>query len=143
MSTLTAPHQAGESDLSLTRLNVLRAGYLFVAAGLTVTRWPMLPDAADLPLYEGVTLSMLVAMSLLAWLGLRQPVAMLPVLLFESGWKLLWLAAVALPEAVGGDLDARTTEVLVNCSFVAVVLAVVPWGHVRRSYVRAPGDPWR
>ena len=38
-------------------------------------------------LYEGVTLCLLVAMSLLALLGLRYPVKLLPLLLFESAWS--------------------------------------------------------
>ena len=131
------------AELSVTRLNLMRVGYLFMAAGLAVTRWPRLPEAHDLPLYEGVTLCILVAMSLLALLGLRHPVKLLPVLLFESAWKLIWLGVVALPRAVEGSLDAAATETLFNCSLVVVVLAVVPWGHVWRQYARASGDRWR
>ena len=88
-------------------------------------------------------LCMLTALSLLALLGLRRPVAMLPVLLFESAWKLLWLGLVALPRAMAGDLDAATTELLVNCSLVVVVLVAVPWRHVWRAYVVAPGERWQ
>jgi hypothetical protein len=55
----------------------------------------------------------------------------------------VWLALVALPRAITGDLDAATTDVLVNCSLVVVILAVVPWRHVWRTYVRAPGERWR
>jgi hypothetical protein len=81
--------------------------------------------------------------SLLAFLGLRHPVRPLPLLLFESAWKLLWLALVALPKAVSSDLDAATNAVVVNCSLVVVVLAVTPWAHVWRTYVRGTGDRWR
>ena len=124
--------------LSRTRLHLLRAGYLFVGVGLAVVKWPLLPGVAELPLYEGVVLCMLTAMSLLALLGLRHPVALLPVLVFESLWKLLWLGLVALPRALSGRLDAATTEMLVNCSLVVVVLAVIPWGYVARTYLRGP-----
>ena len=47
-------------------------------------------------MHEDVTLCLLIAMSLLAFLGLRYPVKMLPVLLFEALWKLLWFGVVAL-----------------------------------------------
>lgn len=128
--------------LSLTRLNLMRAGFLFMGLGLVIVKWPLLPDAHTMPLYEGVTLCLLVAMSLLAFLGLRYPVKLLPVLLFETTWKILWLGLVALPRAASGKVDAATSEVIVNCSLVVVIIAVIPWRHVWRSYVRAPGDRW-
>lgn len=140
---VTSASQAVEPSLSVTRLNVVRAGYLFMAVGLTLKKWPLIIGAAERPLYESVTICMLVAMSLLAWLGLRYPVKMLPILIFESAWKLLWLSAVALPTAATHDLDPKTSEVMVNCSLVIVVLAVIPWRYVWRTFVRAPGDRWR
>jgi len=146
MSTLTPVSTGRRSPgpaLSVTRLNVVRFGYLFMALGLTLTRWPRLLDATDRPLYEGVAVCMLVAMSLLAWLGLRHPLELLPILLFEAIWKLLWLGTVALPLAVAGDLDTATWEVMLNCTLVVVVLVVIPWRHVWSTYVRAKGDRWR
>ena len=58
---------------------------------------PLLADARTRPLWESATLCLLVAMSLLAFLGLRDPVKLLPVPLFESVCKLLWLGLVACP----------------------------------------------
>lgn len=142
MSTITSSRPA-PSDLTLTRLHLMRAGYLLMGLGLAIVKWPLLADASDLPLYEGVTLCLLTAMSLLALLGLRHPVTMLPILLFESAWKLLWLALVALPRAMAGEMDAATSEIAVNCSLVVVILAVVPWRHVWRRYVREAGSRWR
>ena len=147
MSIATAAERTSASttavDLSLTRLHLMRAGYLLMGVGLVVVKWPLLPDASALPLFEGVTLCLLTAMSLLAFLGLRYPVKLLPVLLFESAWKLLWLPLVALPNAAAGDLVGATAGVAVNCSLVVVILAVTPWRYVWRTYVRAAGDRWR
>jgi hypothetical protein len=143
MSVTTTAPPTTRAELSRPRLALLRAGYLFMGGGLVLVKWPLLPDAHTLPLYEGVTLCLLTAMSLLALLGLRHPVKLLPVLVLETAWKLLWLSLVALPRASTADLDAATTTVLVNCSLVVVILAVVPWGHVWRTYVRAPGERWR
>ena len=142
MTVLAPPAPSATTELSLTRLHLMRAGYLLMGVGLVLVKWPLLPDAHTLPLYEGVTLCLLTAMSLLAFLGLRYPVKLLPVLLFESAWKLLWLSLVALPTALGGHLDTATTDVVVNCSLVVVILAVTPWGYVWRNYVRASGDRW-
>jgi hypothetical protein len=47
-----------------------------------------------------------------------------------------------LPMAASDDLDPTTSEVMANCSLVVVVLAVIPWRYVWRTYVRAPGDAW-
>lgn len=141
--TVTTPAPLTRADLSVTRLNLMRAGYALMGLGLAIVKWPLLLDAASLPLYEGVTLCLLTAMSLLALLGLRHPVKLLPLLLFESGWKLLWLAVIALPRAMSGDLDAATTETIVSCSLVVVILAVIPWRQAWRSYVTSSGDPWR
>jgi hypothetical protein len=106
-------------------------------------KWPLLPDAHTQPLYEGVTLCLLTAMSLLAFLGLRYPVKLLPLLLFESAWKLLWLTLVALPKAADGGLDAATSDTVFNCSLVVLILAVIPWRYVWRNLVSATGDRWR
>src|SRR6478672_3475936 len=97
----------------------MRGGYLLMGVGLALVTWPLLPDADSLPLYEGVTLCLLTATSLLAFLGLRYPIKLLPLLLFESGWKIRWLALVALPKAVTGDLDAVTSDTVFSCSLVS------------------------
>jgi hypothetical protein len=121
----------------------MRVGYLLMGVGLALVRWPLLPEAHTLPLYEGVTLCLLTALSLLAFLGLRHPVKLLPLLLFETIWKLLWLGLVALPRAVSGTLDAAMTDVVVSCSLVVVIIAATPWRFAWRTYVTAVSDPGR
>lgn len=143
MSVLTTTARPAAPELPLYRLHLMRAGYLLMGAGLAAVKWPLLASADAMPVFEGVVTCMLVALSLLALLGLRYPVRMLPVLVFESAWKLIWLGAVALPRAVAGELDAATQEVLVTSSLVVVVLAVTPWDYVWRQWVRAAGDRWR
>jgi hypothetical protein len=131
-------------ELSLTRLNLMRVGYAFMGIGLAVAKWPLLVSHPDpWPLFEGVVTCILVAMSLVALLGLRHPVRLLPILLFECGWKLLWLSLVAAPQLLAGDMDAATQEVSVNCLLVVVILAVVPWRYVWQQYVAAEGARWR
>ena len=45
--------------------------------------------------------------------------------------------------AVSGGLDTATTQVLVNCSLVIVILAVTPWRYVWRTYAVGAGERWR
>lgn len=131
------------TSLPTYRMNLMRIGYALMAFGLAATKWPVLPTAASLPVYEGVVAVLLTAMSLLALLGLRYPVKLLPLLIFESAWKLIWLAVVALPHMLDGDMSADMNRILVSVLFVVVILAVTPWDYVWKAYVRAPGEPWR
>ena len=68
----TAPRQddrnvtAAATSVSLPRLYLLRLGYLVVAVGLALTKWPLLINHdRPWPLFEGVETCMLVALSLL------------------------------------------------------------------------------
>lgn len=130
--------------MSLPRLYLLRAGYLFVAGGITATQWPLLihHDPAW-PLMDGVKSSMLAAVSVLALLGIRYPLQMLPVLMFEIAWKVIWLAAVFLPLWAAGQLDPATQQVASDCLWVVIVLAAIPWRIVWAQYATNPGDRWR
>jgi hypothetical protein len=141
-----APRPLGDSvaELPLWRLNLMRVGYAFMGIGLAVVRWPdVIAYDRSTPLYEGIVAVLLTAMSLLAFLGLRYPVRLLPILLFECIWKLIWLSVVALPAVVAGDVDEAMSDVIFSCSFVVIILAVTPWGYVWRHYVTATGDAWR
>jgi hypothetical protein len=133
------------APLSVRRLNLMRIGYLFMAVGLVLVKWPLIVNGtvATLPVYEGVVAVILTAMSLLAFLGLRYPVALLPVLMFEVGWKVIWMAVVGIPNLAAGDTNPQFTSVFFNVCFGVVVLAVTPWDYVWKRFVRAPGDPWR
>jgi hypothetical protein len=70
-------------------------------------------------------------------------VRMLPLLLFEVTWKLIWLGVVALPLCVDGQLAGTTREQAGTLLWVVVIIAVVPWRYVVASYVTAPGEQWR
>ena len=143
-TTTAASRHGGDDGLSTRRLNLMRVGYAFMAVGLAIVKWPLFVQGVhSLPLMEGVVACLLTAMSLLVLLGLRYPVKMLPILLFEVAWKLIWFAAVALPLAVSDNLDAAAGELLSSCLFVIVIIAVIPWGYSWRRYVSARGDAWR
>ena len=137
------PPTAAPTSLPTYRLNIMRVGYVVLAVGLALVKWPLIPEAASLPIFEGVVAALLTAMSLLAILGLRYPVQLLPLLIFESAWKLIWLAAVAIPHLTAGTMDAEMGSLLFRNSLVVVILAVTPWDYVWKRYFRAPGDPWR
>jgi hypothetical protein len=131
-------------EVSVSRLNFLRAGYLLIAAGLAATIWPTLVDHdASWPLMNSVVGAMLGAVSLLALLGLRYPLQMLPVMLFELAWKTIWLGLVALPLWTTDQLDARATSTVVDCLVAAVLIPLLPWRYIVERYVWSSGEPWR
>ena len=137
------PTRVEPGPLELWRLNLLRVGYLVVGLGLVMVKWPLLADRGQWELKEGTVNCMLIAMSVLVLLGIRYPLRMLPILVFEVAWKLTWLAAVALPLWLDGDLAGATREQAGTVLWVVIVLAVIPWRHVLATYVLATGDPWR
>ena len=127
----------------LWQVNVLRIGYLVVGVGLAIRKWPLLVTDHSWGLAEGTVVCMLVALSVLALLGLRHPLRMLPILLFEVAWKLTWLALIALPQWLNGTLDGATAAQAGDVLWVVVVLAVIPWRHVLTHYVTARGKSSR
>ena len=143
------PDQSGEggarvsAQVSLWQLNLLRVGYLVMGGGLAVVKWPLLFDHGPWELKAGTVQCMLVAMSVLALLGLRYPLRMLPILLFEVGWKLTWLGVIALPLWSDNKLEGATGEQAGTFLWLVIIIAVIPWRHVLTQYVTAPGEPWR
>lgn len=131
-------------DVSTGRLYVLRATYLLIAVGLGAVIWPgVLHHPADLEHMRGVVRSLLAAVGLLAALGIRYPLQMLPLLLFELAWKSIWLVAFGLPRRAGPGFDAGTRETWTDCLFgVVLCVLVIPWGYVWARYARRPGDRW-
>lgn len=134
----------GRAEVSTLRLYLLRAMYLLLAVGLGLTIWPGILAPANASHMGSVVRSMLGALALMALWGLRYPVKMLPLLLFELAWKVIWVVAFGLGPWLGGGLDAARQETLFECLMgVVLVPLVVPWGYVFRKYIKAPGDPWR
>ena len=114
-----------------------RIGYAVVLVTVGARSW------ASLVTHEGTwdplqaaAVAMWASSSLLSLLGIFHPLKMLPLILFEIGYKSIWLAAVAWPLWSQDRLRGSPAEVLVY-PFLAVVIpiAVVPWGYVLRVYI--------
>jgi hypothetical protein len=133
---------APADDVSLVRLYVLRATYLLLIVGIGGM---VGPEIFSHPITSrGVIAALLGGVGLLAVIGLRYPLQMLPLLMFELSWKLIWVAAYGLPQWWAGQLTPVTSEDLFNTLFgVILIPLVMPWGHVWRRYARQPGARWR
>ena len=132
------------SDVSTLRLILLRAMYLLIAVGLGLTIWPAIVSPPSAVANSGsVVRAMLGALALVSLLGLRYPLQMLPLLVFELIWKVIWILASALPMWMSPGLVAYASETLFACAMgVVLVPLVLPWDYLYRTYVKAPSTPW-
>ena len=136
------------TEVSTFRLYLLRAMYLFMVVGLAIFKLgPAILHPENLSPQDSVVISVLGGFALLAVVGIRYPLKMLPLLFFEFVWKAIWVLAVGLPLLLSGQLEPNVsfggTETLINCLLgIVLVPLVVPWGYVFKHYLRAPGDRW-
>lgn len=131
------------TDVSLFRLYLLRAIYLLIVVGLGSDIWPLIINHAKPWAHmQGVVICMLGAVSALAVLGLRYPLQMLPLLLFELVWKSLWLIVVAWPLWKSGTMDADHSETAFACLMGVVLIIAIPWPYVVANYLQKAGERW-
>ena len=131
-------------QVSLFRLYSLRAVYLIIALGLALVVWPsVIHHAEPWGLSQGVVKCMLAAFSLLCVLGIRYPLQMIPVLLWELTWKIIWLLVVALPAWQSGTMDEAIIGTVIECMVVVIIPLAMPWKYVYTRYLQQPGDRWK
>lgn len=124
-------------DVAFWRITVLRILYLVIALALSSFVWSQLIFAsADWPVITSIAKSMMAGMALLCVVGIRFPLAMLPILVFEMLWKTIWLAAIALPAWLGDRWTASIESVFIESVGVLVLYFILPWGHIRARFLR-------
>jgi hypothetical protein len=129
-------------EVSLARIYVLRATYLLLVIGLGGM---IVPEVVSHPVISrGVIPSLLGAVWVLAFVGLKYPLQMLPLLMFEFAWKSIWMLAYGLPQWYAGQLPATFAEDSFNIGVGVILMPfVIPWGYVYRHYVKQSGARWR
>jgi hypothetical protein len=132
------------NELSTLRLYLLRVAYLIIFVGLALMIWPgILFHDENVPHMNTAVRSLLGAVCLLAGVGLRYPLKMLPILLFELVWKTIWIVSFGLPLWLKGHLTGDFAETMFDCLTTVILVPLIPWGYVFRNYIKAPGDGWR
>ena len=131
-----------DNEVSLFRLYVLRAAYLLLVVGLGGM---IVPEILSHELTSrGVIAALLGGVWLLAFIGLKHPLEMLPLLLFEFVWKAIWMVAYGIPQWSAGQLPPTFAEDMFNIGAGVILMPlVIPWGYVWRHYVRAHGERWK
>lgn len=131
-------------EVSLFGLYTLRIAYLIMAGGLAVFVWPaVIRHSNNFAIARGAEIAMLAGLGAIAALGLRYPVKMLPLLLFEVTWKVIYLVAFAYPVWSAHQVTPAMAEDIKAVSFVVILLPLIPWKYVFTQYVTKRGEQWR
>jgi len=121
-------------------VHVMRLGYLLVFVFVGRISWiGIITHRGSWDPVYAAALSMWAAHSLLSLIGIFRPLTMLPLVLFEIAYKLLWLATVALPLWFANQLAGSPAKEL-TYAFLWVVIPIVfmPWPYVFRRYIWNP-----
>ena len=133
---------SASGEVSTWRLNALRVLYFMMALFLVSAVGPLLFQAAPTHM-TSVGRALLTGLGLLALLGVRYPLQMLPLMLFEFVWKALWLSFYGLPAWFAGDMDPAYAMSLKETDIgIILVIIVVPWKYAFDRYVAARGERW-
>jgi len=118
--------------------------YLIMAVGLGVFVWPsVIRHTNEFAIAHGAQAAILAGLGAICAVGLRYPVQMLPVLLFEVLWKAIYLVAFAYPMWSAHEVTPRMAEDIKAISMVVILLPLIPWKYVFTHYVMGRGERWK
>ncbi|OHU86682.1 MULTISPECIES: hypothetical protein [Pseudoalteromonas] len=123
-------------DIGKVKLYLLRAMYIFIFVGLGLSNTPEAISEMGVSTDSYTVINaMLMGFMLMSLLGAFYPLKMLPILMFELLWKILWLALFALPMYLNAGLDEYAIGVAFAC-IIGVVLTpiVLPWRYIINTY---------
>lgn len=130
--------------VALWRINLLRISFLLMAFVMGSSVWyRLLFQSANLPGPQGLARSLLAALALLSLLGVRYPMQLLPLMLYEVAWKTIWMGLIALPALLNNRMTPDIESLFYNCAGIVIVYFVMPWRYVWIRYLKQPMEPWR
>ena len=132
-----------DDDVPMWQLHLLRAMFLVFVVGGFIVHPPWLFDDPDLT-KRGMIDGMTASLWIMSFFGLRYPLQMLPIFLFEFVWKTIWLLAFGLPQWMAGQTDPQLSEDIWMIGLGPIVFGlIIPWGYVWRHYIKKPSERWR
>lgn len=131
------PDQQRYEGVRPINIYLLRALYFLMAAFVATSAWStILRHQGPWDPYRVLAFSVWAIYPTLAILGVFQPLRMLPIMLFMIGYKSLWLVAYAYPLWRAGTLTGPAAEIASSFLGAPLVILIVPWKYVWRTYVR-------
>ena len=136
------PYEGSFPVVATWRINAMRLLFLLMALVMGSVVWSqLLFDSADWPVARGLSKSMLAALALVSVLGVRYPLQMLPLMIYELAWKTIWLLLIALRAWVAGKWNADIQSLFADCVGIVAAYFIVPWRYVWARYVIQPMEP--
>lgn len=141
---MSVDHPLALPHVAQWRIHLLRLLYLLIALVMGSVVWQqLLFESADWPVMRGLAKAMLAALALLSLWGVRYPLQMLPLMLFELAWKTLWLGLIALPAWLNNHWNADIDGLFYDCIGIVILPFFMPWGYVWARFFKMPAEPWR
>jgi hypothetical protein len=126
------------------RINAMRFLFLLMAFVMGSVVWSqLLFESADWDVMRGLAKSMLAALALLSLLGVRYPMQMLPLMIYEVAWKTVWILLIALRAWMAGKWTADIEGLFFDCIGIVIAYFIIPWRYVWAHYVAQPMEPLR
>lgn len=121
---------------------LLRLLYALMFIGVGIQTWAALVNhQGPWDHVRAIAFCVWAAYPTLGLLGLRQPLRMLPLVVFMVFYKTLWLAFVAYPLWQAGQLAGPTAEMARVFIGVLAIYPIIPWGYVYRQFVQGRRAP--
>ncbi|MFM5925101.1 MAG: hypothetical protein ACKOPG_13040 [Novosphingobium sp.] len=126
------------------QINAIRFIFLLMATIMGSIVWrQVLFESADWEWTRGLAKSMLAALALLSLLGVRYPLQMLPLMLYEIAWKTVWIVLIAGRAWLNGKWTPEIGSLFTDCIGIVIAYFVIPWRYVWARYVAQPMEPLR
>lgn len=126
------------------RINAMRLLFLLMAFVMGGFVWyRVLFESVGQPLQWGLAKSMLAALALMSLLGVRYPLQMLPLMLYETAWKTIWLTLIAMRAWMAGNWNLEFQGLFNDCIGIVIAYFLIPWRYVWARYFVQPMEPLR
>ena len=124
------------------RIHCIRLVFLLMAGFMGSSVWyRLLFESADIPVPQSLARAMLGALALLAVLGVRYPVQMLPLMIYETAWKTVWLVLIAFRAWLAGKWTQDIEALFFECIGIVLAYIFMPWRYIWARYVEQPMEP--
>lgn len=138
------PEETPFPAVATWQINAMRFLFLLMAVVMGSVVWSqLLFESADWPVARGLAKSMLAALALLSLIGVRYPLQMLPLMLYEIAWKTIWLTLIAGRAWMAGKWNADIESLFTDCIGIVIAYFIVPWRYVWARYVMQAMEPLR